>query len=264
MMTYKKAKYNPFIVTQIRELQNEFILAESELSTKKQSFSNKLYQYVDYLEPQTCCRIFVYESDVYLSYFWLSDLREPGSGRAGIYFIVGMSCPYSIFQRNPLELSEHFLALLSTIQNVFEPLNERELLATNIINTLWKAENIDEYVKKIYNTWKNNILNNTVIVPNIVKRTQCSKVTPSDTVGVLSHRDFRKYIHIFTFVAANNMKCFFKPRDYADVARYGNMHINILFGGESISAEVLMSGVDIICDKHETIIFVEMITDSNL
>ncbi|MCD8215600.1 MAG: hypothetical protein LUC97_08185 [Clostridiales bacterium] len=76
-MISERECFKPFIITQIRELQNEFLLADDELLKNKQDFSDILYKYIDRRIPKTCLRIFEYRNRICLAYYILTDLTEP-------------------------------------------------------------------------------------------------------------------------------------------------------------------------------------------
>ena len=257
-MIYNKQKYEPFIITQIREMQNEFIMSSKYLSSYKQEFSDILYKYIDNMPPRSCLRLFRYRNRVYLTYFWLSDMVEPKSGREGIYLITGVSCSYNKFKQNPIYLSHVFIEFLSVIAKTFG-MDEIKYSSTDIIKELWQLNDINVCMRDIYDEWRHLLLDiNTNSLGNIAHRFSLPRRC-SDVLYILSDLSFDKYVHVFVASIAINSNMFQYKFDYSDTKGYGHKCIKVLFSGDPIRHKINKLRLRYTNIYNETILFIELL-----
>lgn len=93
-----RATFEPFIITQIGTLQNEFILAPEHMMLDKDGFSQVLYGQVDYMNvAETFIRMFYYKERIYLVYYWATNKVEEQTNRTGLFVICGIVAPAAYF-----------------------------------------------------------------------------------------------------------------------------------------------------------------------
>jgi len=130
------AKYSPFVVTQVLEEQNCFLLEDDFICNNHPQFDYMLYKYLDQkLFDSSFFRLFRIEGKITLVYYWKSKMREPRSHREGIYLIIGILCDYSIFYKDPLCICKAFTCFMELVTNQYQSTDP-----TEILDMIWKAK----------------------------------------------------------------------------------------------------------------------------
>lgn len=150
--------YNPFIITQIGDCQNEYILSPEKLFVDKDNFSKVLYAKVD---RQNICdtfmRIFSYEGNIILVYFWATNITEELSQRNGLYVICGNIVNKDIFMENNYLVGYYFFQLIFLLaQNTHNDINSPNS------DTCFQKLQTDSYsiVHNLYDTYCHLIMYN--------------------------------------------------------------------------------------------------------
>lgn len=141
--------YKPFLIAQIKEDQNRYLIENGNYSNRNcdtSDFNNLLYNNLDTIIPNTI-RIFEINSKVYLTYYWLSDLREPRSNRSGIYLIAGIECEKSQFQKEPLKISKQLSHFINSLIKVTNLINMNK--SDEVLKILWENDNNPKFKKII-------------------------------------------------------------------------------------------------------------------
>ena len=108
--------YNPFIITQIGECQNEFILSPHKLFVDKDNFSKSLYAQVDSKNiSDTFLRTYAYKDDIVLVCFWATNITEELSQRKGLYVVCGIVVDKDVFSENSYLAGYYFFQLMSLL-----------------------------------------------------------------------------------------------------------------------------------------------------
>lgn len=129
-------KYSPFVITQMIEDQNYFLIQDSFIRDNYSQFNRILHQYLDKkISDSSYYRIFRIEQKVSLVYYWKSEMQEPRSNRKGIYLIAGVLCDYSLFCKEPLNLGKACVCLLKMIIEKY-----RSDDCTEILRRMWEDE----------------------------------------------------------------------------------------------------------------------------
>ena len=135
-------KYSPFVVTQIFEEQNCFLLLDDFVRKNYSQFNHTLYEYLDKkMSDLSFFRIFRIEEKVALVYYWKSNKQEPRSGRGGIYLITGVLCDYHVFCKEPIHLYKACICLLELIMEKYESKD-----CTQIIERIWKEQTSNHFL----------------------------------------------------------------------------------------------------------------------
>lgn len=104
-------KINPFILTQVRERQNELVLNLEPFD--KQKLSESLYSFWGAWEEKLtffrCYR--VTKNEIVAAYYWRTTRTEPGSGRDGLYVVIGFKISDCSFRHFMTYSNNFFVAL---------------------------------------------------------------------------------------------------------------------------------------------------------
>lgn len=133
-------EYNPFLVGQILEEQNVYLIKNGKIFNKPDysEFNNILWKGIDgSLIPNTI-RLFEYEGYVYLTYYWSSTLKEPGSDRLGIYLVMGTSCSKQAYRKNRFGLAKLFQNFFMSVIDETKPSTLET--ANDALNYLWNLK----------------------------------------------------------------------------------------------------------------------------
>lgn len=253
-MMFKEQDFEPFIITQINELQNVFIIANDELLNEKQDFSNYLYRFIDGMAPQTCLRIFKYKKRIYLAYFILSNLTEPHSNRSGIYLVIGVSCSIRTFKTNPLMFGKRVVDLFEITKKTFQAEHTRTP-ATHIINTLWTTKDINGYLNKIDDAFHELCLNKLADDNKTISfRTRPISIKRKyNAYYMISENNLENCIIFFSIFASQAYRPFRFKFDYSNQEKYGQNTIKILFNGEAIPESITNGHFNILyIDRYYT------------
>lgn len=220
--------YKPIIITQIREKQNEFLVADDFLMIHKQEFSAKLYEYIDDEKPLSTLRLFRYCGYIYLIYYWLSDLKEPESGRDGMYLILGMSCSIKKFKNSPLTLALKFNSFINIIADEFHMGARKN--PTKIMRSLWNSDKPYDFFSKVISAGKVSgiFYSDSSIYKTGIVKLFFRKIKAYDILFVLSNLDLYEYINIFVCYTAQYFTVFDPGFDYSDTPGYGKKAVMII------------------------------------
>ena len=118
-------EYTPFLELFFRTIQNQLVIFQGEMINEqyRTEFSEKLHLVSNNCIIPNTIRLFECNGQVYLTYYWLSSLKDEYGRKIGNTPIFGVSCSKKTFKRNP-----DMLAL--SLQNMFNSIVE-ELSITN-------------------------------------------------------------------------------------------------------------------------------------
>lgn len=211
------------------------MLADDELLKNKQDFSDILYKYIDRRIPKTCLRIFEYRNRICLAYYILTDLTEPGSNRTGMYLILGMTCPQSIFKEKSISFAEGFLAFYAAVKDFFKLSGED--WATKALRILWEAYKTENYESLIFGRLQ-MASTASAVRPILssknkykVKKQHLIRLRKYNIVYIMAEENIVLRVILFVYAAAKQQSLFNFGIDYSDIKGYGQKCIKILFQG---------------------------------
>ena len=109
---------SPFAISQIGEMQNEYLLLPSCLAQKTDSFSKVIYYEIEKNRiTDSFFRVVSFEEYVVIIHYWATTHREAKSGRTGLFIICGLIVPKDEFIKNISEiclLSSTFFQILDS------------------------------------------------------------------------------------------------------------------------------------------------------
>jgi|GEM_PF-4350979 len=114
---------SPFIVTHVGENQHQVVLASKCISEERDSFVSKLYSVFDNVslgdEYPSFIRLFDYNGNIIVSHYWATTIPEVGSGRKGLFVILGLSFPSFYFLKYTEVAIEYMNSFFISVQNEF-------------------------------------------------------------------------------------------------------------------------------------------------
>ena len=146
-------EYKPLLELFFRRVQNENVIFQGELNKNfyNQEFSSILYKYISNRILPNTIRLFEYNNQVYLVYYWNSSMNDEYGRRIGNFPIIGMSCSKNTFKRNPdvlaLKLQNFFMSIIeevntNNVEDAYEVTNyffnmDEETLTVHLKNILY-------------------------------------------------------------------------------------------------------------------------------
>ena len=146
-------EYKPLLELFFRRTQNEFVIFQGELNKcfDNQEFTEIFYKYTSNRMLPNTIRLFEYNNQVYLVYYWNSSMSDEYGRRIGNSPIVGMSCSKNVFKKNPdvlaLKLQNFFVSIISEVgitetEDAYEVTNyffnmDKETLEVHLRNILY-------------------------------------------------------------------------------------------------------------------------------
>lgn len=154
--------FNPIIITQILEAQCVYLTFPTGLNTI--DFNNKIWgNYPQKSTNNSIVRIFEYNNNIHLAYYWKSTLEEPSSGRHGLVTFIAVHGSIKEFKTNKRLLAQklhNLLVSIAEITNISNMETSDEFLrclwdlAIKINYNSYDMEKIDELIQLIVNNSK--------------------------------------------------------------------------------------------------------------
>jgi len=110
----------PFLITQIGECQNEFVVAPEFIVSQKDAFSEKIYREIQtYNIGKSFMRYFSYEGYIVIANYWATRAKEEKSGRDGLFVICGVIFSYSQFSHQEQLIEYYSVQYFKVLSSVF-------------------------------------------------------------------------------------------------------------------------------------------------
>ena len=174
----------PFLITQICDKQNMYLINHGTVTNREGGwqdkneieFNNELYKYLDYKKIPNTLRLFDLSKYYYLTYYWNSTLKEPGSNRGGLYLISGLEIKKPFLKENPRICSSEFMSYFHSIL-FFSDVDSFDL-SNPVLRDLWchyKNGSLDLALRKILEMYNQERGYTDLEILNFIKRSLESK-----------------------------------------------------------------------------------------
>lgn len=235
MIYYDNFDYNPFIITQIHEKQNEFILAPENLIIEKEDFSRFIYTQIELNKiKDTFLRIFCYKKNIVLCYYWSTNILEEKTNRSGLYVICGLIVGQKLFYNNIHLFAYYFYQFItllsketdSDINNSYSDkcFNELQMNTEQIIGSVMLSygslitSSNQERRNIIRLNWINKLAHNYIIIP---------------LIDTFFHR-IKIFIYESYIIYNKRVKCF----DVSTNSQISPFYIKFMSNGDLIPIEI--------------------------
>lgn len=112
---------SPFIMCQIGENQNEFLLFPKHMEHQKDCFSKMIFWEIENNRVvDSLFRVVSFEDLIVIVHYWATTHKEPKSGREGLFTVCGLIVPAKTFKKKIsgiIELSDGFFGILDELNS---------------------------------------------------------------------------------------------------------------------------------------------------
>lgn len=252
MIYHDNFGYNPFIITQIHEKQNEFILTPENLIREKDEFSRFIYTQIEINKiKDTFLRIFCYKKSVVLCYYWSTNILEEKTNRSGLYVICGLIIDKKLFYSDIHLLAYYFYQFITLLSKETDS-DINYYCSDNCFNELQK--NTEQIINSIILSYSSLITSSNNERRNNIRHNRISKLTNSIIIIPIIDSFFNR-IKIFIYeshiIYRKNVKYF----DVSTNSKISHFHVKFIRNGDLIPIEIN----EVVLSKYDDLKYIKAI-----